>query len=121
MDTKAKRKRLGILMLLAPAVLLLGIQGLGSVAIDEAQRPVFDFPAALSLPMAVVGVTLSVISPMTSMVAAVLVYGWAASRGRHLLLLLCVLLVASSSVGCAWTFSGHPTWLLGYSHARSLD
>jgi len=113
------RRWWSLAILLAAPVLLLIMQTFGSAATDAEFHPLFDVPDNLYPAIIRIVVLLSVISPVTS--AAALVVAIRLSRTlpvRVPLLVICAAFAATSWAGCAWTFSGHPTWTTGYSGRR---
>lgn len=105
-----------ILLLLAPAVLLLVIQSVGGGGTDRDLQPLFDFPAGLYWPIVAIGMVLSLIAfPLTVIALLLAALRRAPWARRATLIMTCALFVATSFVGCAWSFGGHPTWIQGYS------
>jgi hypothetical protein len=99
-------------------VFLFLIELFGAVAVDPMSRPLFPALGEFYSWFVGSGIILSVVAPITSMAALVKVL----SQRNHWnglvlipLLTACVLSVAISVLGCAWTFLAHPTWTQGYS------
>jgi len=99
-----------------PSALLLIVQGFGIGATDSQLRPIFNVPRPFYWPFVITGIVLSIVSPILRTAAlAVAIKRSASLPGRVSLLVICVLLMATSWFGCLWTFSGHPTWTQGYA------
>ena len=112
-------------LLLIPAVLLLIMQGFGIEATDKNYQPIFNFPHVLYWPTILFVIGLSAIAPFASIAAIwVAVKGRASQTRSGVAVLWALVLVGSvcfgtSFIGCAWTFSGHPTWGDGYAGRSS--
>jgi len=87
MAEQRPRRRLTI-GLLIPSTVLLIVQGFGIWATDSQLRPIFSIPRILSLPLVMLGILLSGVSPLTSTFALVAAIKGSASRLRRVLLVL---------------------------------
>src|ERR1700704_5460427 len=102
-------KRIKTAVLLIPSALLLIVQVVGIGATDSQLRPIFHIPRLFGWLVVAAGIVLSGVSPLTSTVALIgAIRGRTSLPRRVLLLLVCMMLFATSWVGCLWSFSGHP-------------
>jgi hypothetical protein len=111
----SKKRSVGSLLLLVPSAILLVIQFFGASAIDSRGHPIYDFPRELYWPLVYTVDILGVIAPVTGLLAMALVKREKASAAKRIsLFLVCAFFLATSLIGCLWTISGHPTYLIGY-------
>jgi hypothetical protein len=108
-----------IVALLVPSAALFFIQGFGASATDSQFHAIYDFPQALYWPVVLTATILSAVAPITSVCALWVAFASPRSmENRRWILLICLALVVTSWVGCAWTYGGHPTWTQGYSGTK---